>query len=56
MAKIVIVMILSGLRRCNKDKYKFVQKQFRDQTFFDDLLKIFLFGFIEIGSASLITL
>lgn len=45
-----------GLRKYNKDRFKFAHKQFRDRTFFDDLLKIFLFGFIEIGAAAMLTL
>jgi hypothetical protein len=54
--KIIVVFALSGLRKINKEKFKFFQKQVRDQTFFDDILKISLFGFIEIGAASLLTL
>jgi hypothetical protein len=59
-----VIVILSGLRKFTNGKFKwfnlkdkwFHLKDWSDQTFFDDILKIFLFGFIEIGTAAILTL
>jgi hypothetical protein len=53
VVKLLVVLVLAAMRKHNK-KFKKIHKYLRDKTFFDDMLKIYVFGFIELGTSAIL--